>query len=182
MNREKRRRERRGREGEGDGEIVRLEMFEELIRNEAMYMNVFQDVEYGKIRYAINFYDSLAEGEYWLSLPEVGIIVANHYKLAFVVLAKEWSALWLPSRHATPLVSEIRIVWLLLVNGNHFVRLLMRDNPPPPPTSRQWDAFVDEDSKEWTVTPWLFSLGGVNHNQIFRTDFQCNFGPLSGRI
>ncbi|KAK9116363.1 hypothetical protein Sjap_015310 [Stephania japonica] len=72
---------------------VWLKMFEELIRNEAMNMNVFEDVEFGKIRDTINFYDNPAKGEYWLSLLEMGIIVANHYKLTFVVLAKEGFAL-----------------------------------------------------------------------------------------
>ncbi|KAK9110017.1 hypothetical protein Sjap_018077 [Stephania japonica] len=75
-------------------------MFEELIRNEAMYMNVFQDIEYGKIRDAINFYDNPTEGKYWLSLPDKGIIVANYYKVALCLLC----------RHTALPVSERRIV------------------------------------------------------------------------
>ncbi|KAK9112590.1 hypothetical protein Scep_020109 [Stephania cephalantha] len=66
-----------------------LELFEELVRNEAMYRNVFQHDEYGRVRDAINFYNSFAEKDYWLSLLEMRLIVANCYKLPFAVLAKE---------------------------------------------------------------------------------------------
>src|ERR1044072_3204120 len=104
---------------------VRQFMINELRQNVAQYMKVYQtDQRYQQVLQGL----TVAPNEFvlidkWLSIPDMGHLVASAYKVVFVTISKKGCTTFFPHFGHVPHALEHRFVTLLHVNENHWVQV-----------------------------------------------------------
>ena len=104
---------------------VRQSMINELRQNVAQYMKVYQtDQRYQQVLQGL----TVAPNEFvlidkWLSIPDIGHLVASAYNVVFVTIYKKGCTTFFPHFGPVPHPLEHKFVTLLHVNENHWVQV-----------------------------------------------------------
>ncbi|XP_068504274.1 uncharacterized protein [Phaseolus vulgaris] len=75
----------------------------------------------------------------WMTIPDMGYVIANRYNVILVSLSMLQSLSIFPLRTQTPSnFRHHRIIAIGHVHGNHFVQVKLKDGCPVPPTDILW--------------------------------------------
>ncbi|KAK8931355.1 hypothetical protein KSP39_PZI017074 [Platanthera zijinensis] len=126
---------------------VRKELSQELQKKEELYEQIF-----GKVR-GLELLDSLdcvvvpAPLDKWMTMPDMGLIIASCYNIKLVHFSMFQYFTFLPLHSPLPVLQ--RTIYMRFIQGNHFVRLCMRDDCPLPPTISIWGRYHEELAEKW---------------------------------
>jgi histone-lysine N-methyltransferase SETD2 len=143
---------------EEDFELVKCHMLRELNLHKELYLKVYaHERRYNYIKDAIYppkrkvIKGHVAPIDKWLTFPDMGHILATHYKKIFVLLTAPGvgiSETCFPLRGAPPSDPEKSIVCLGLVPG-HFRLVKLKPGCPLPPTCLEWKNHRTEEAAAW---------------------------------
>ncbi|XP_062089769.1 uncharacterized protein LOC133796314 [Humulus lupulus] len=88
--------------------------------------------------HALSFFDVRAPRERWMTMPDMGHIIASCYNVVLFHLSKNQSLTFLPLRSMPlPLLSRKHIA-IGFVNGDHYVKVYLSQDHPVPPIAGNW--------------------------------------------
>lgn len=127
----------------GDNWIqVRTDLSEEIIKNEALYDQIVGVVRQLDIASSLLCYVTLAPVAKWMSIPDIGLVAASCYNVSLVSSSKYQSFTFIPL-HSAPL-KDRKMIYIGFVNGDHFIRLVIKDECPLPPIFSPWLRYHEE--------------------------------------
>ncbi|XP_012574301.1 uncharacterized protein [Cicer arietinum] len=88
----------------------------------------------------------------WLSIPDMGYVIATTYNIILVTFCQTFSMTFFPMRgsHST-LTKNDRICCIEFVNGNHWVMLKMKDGFPLPEIAPGWKQYRTDEATSWAI-------------------------------
>ena len=93
--------------------------------------------------------------DYWLTIPEMGYIIASAFKVVLITLSISGCSTFLPLSGAPP--RNHRIIVIGHVNENHWVQVMLRKGHPIPLTAPQWKKHCDPEAEAWEL-PYLVRM------------------------
>ncbi|KAI5433347.1 hypothetical protein KIW84_020580 [Lathyrus oleraceus] len=97
--------------------------------------------------------------EKWLSLPDMGYLIANRYNVVLVCLGNPCMTFFPMTSSHSPNVS---IYYIGFVNHNHWIQVNMKEGFPLPPVTLDWKKF-----RSHTATTWMLGFAGrMQHWQL----------------
>ncbi|KAJ1424222.1 Protein FAR1-RELATED SEQUENCE 6 [Sesbania bispinosa] len=135
--------------GEDSWPVIRDELSRELVHFRAQYIQLFGGVDrFNQLRMSL-FVDcgKTVSVDKWMTLPDMGYVIASRYNLVLVSLSKSGSMTFFPLRGHPK--SSHQITCIGYVYGNHFVQVELKDGCPIPPTALQWRANRLPEAEAW---------------------------------
>ncbi|CAK8561903.1 unnamed protein product [Lathyrus sativus] len=136
--------------GEDGWPMVRRDLGLEIIHNErsSLYVNLFTD-QLAVVR------ESLMIEEFgplpphkWLTLPDMGYVIANRYNVVLVCLGIECWTFFPMTSSFSPNAS---IYCIGFVNRNHWVQVNMKEGFPLPSVTVDWKKFRSPAATSWMI-------------------------------
>ncbi|KAI5385413.1 hypothetical protein KIW84_072129 [Lathyrus oleraceus] len=90
--------------------------------------------------------------EKWMSLPDMGYLIANRYNVVLVCLGNPCITFFPMTSSHSPNVS---ICCIGFVNQNHWVQVNMKEGFPLPPVTLDWNKF-----RSHIATTWMLGFAG----------------------
>ncbi|XP_068504613.1 uncharacterized protein [Phaseolus vulgaris] len=123
--------------GEESWAVVRMNLLKELSEWRQEYVQLFggdDRYEYLKNSLLVE-HMSMAGTDKWMTIPDMGYVIANRYNVILVSLSMLQSLSIFPLRTQAPSnFRQHRIIAIGHVHGNHFVQVKLKDGCPIPPT------------------------------------------------
>lgn len=102
-----------------------------------------------KLKNSLEYYDINALVDNWMDMPDMGHIIASCYNVVLVHISLEQCLTFLPLR-SPPLPEESHeIISIGFVNGNHFVRLDLKQGCPLPSIAERWHIYRHPCARGW---------------------------------
>ena len=123
---------------------IRYNLIEELHTFRTQYVAIFDsDDQWTRVYNSLNFF-ALNRGapiEHWMTMPNIGLLIASKFNVILHVLSAAQSFTYLPLRSAPPPSYQHVAIAIGYVNNNHYVQVALTDGYPMPPIMPQWVHF-----------------------------------------
>nr|XP_011470588.1 PREDICTED: uncharacterized protein LOC105349260 [Fragaria vesca subsp. vesca] len=133
---------------------VRKDLLQELQSMPSLYKDlIYGPKRYEEFKHALNFDKTgYAKKEYWMSMPDMGYLIATYYKVIVIYLSNAQCLtllpLMLPSELHDLELPEIAIGFVKIGNKGHFVQVNLSSGLVPiPPISSEWHKNNDETAE-----------------------------------
>ncbi|CAK8573991.1 unnamed protein product [Lathyrus sativus] len=140
--------------GEDGWPMVRPDLGLEIIHNErsSLYVNLFTD-QLAVVRESLMI-DAFGPQppHKWLTLPDIGYVIANRYNVVLVCLGFEC---WTFFPMITSFSPNVPFYCIGFVNTNHWVQVNMKEGFPLPPVIVDWKKF-----RSPAATSWMLGFAG----------------------
>ncbi|KAL7582422.1 uncharacterized protein LOC111902134 isoform X1 [Lactuca sativa] len=138
---------------------IQSDLMEELNTHRDEYDEIFGRECRLKLHNSLNFFrsDIAASLEHWMSLHDMGIVIASRYNVILHCLSVGDSITYLPLRSTPPLWYQHVAIAVGHVNDNHYVKLDLQGGYPMPSVVPQWVHFKHVCASAW-VTPYINRL------------------------
>nr|XP_027188670.1 uncharacterized protein LOC101493161 [Cicer arietinum] len=94
------------------------------------------------------YVEQVASKDNWMTLPEMGYVIASKFNLVVVALSLNQSQTYFPLRSPPPTsMSDHRVIVIAFVNNCHFVYL--KSYSLIPPASNLWKNYCNEEARQW---------------------------------
>ncbi|CAK8534065.1 unnamed protein product [Lathyrus sativus] len=136
--------------GEDGWPMVRRDLGLEIIHNErsSLYVNLFTD-QLAVVRESLMIEEVGPHPSHkWLTLPDMGYVIANRYNVVLVCLGIEcWTFFPMTSSFSL----NVAIYCIGFVNRNHWVQVNMKEGFPLPPVTVDWKKFRSPAATSWMI-------------------------------
>ena len=78
--------------------------------------------------HTLSYFECVAPRQHWMTLPDMGHLIASKYNVILVHLSRMQCLTYLPLRSVAPSVIQHRIITIGFVNDCHFVQVLLFNN------------------------------------------------------
>ncbi|RIB28604.1 hypothetical protein C2G38_1909005, partial [Gigaspora rosea] len=85
--------------------------------------------------------------DYWMSMPSFGYVIANTFQRPVHYFSKYHSLTFLPDN--VPLNQNTSIVFIYILERQHFVAMKLKPNVPVPPIANGWEEICVKNCKLW---------------------------------
>nr|XP_027190276.1 importin subunit alpha-4-like isoform X2 [Cicer arietinum] len=86
----------------------------------------------------------------WMSIPDMGYVIATTYKLILVSLSNTLSRTFFPLRGSPPPNQSTRhVICIGFVDGNHWVQVFLKAECPLPIIADKWEEFCYPEARPW---------------------------------
>ncbi|KAK1278378.1 hypothetical protein QJS04_geneDACA016887 [Acorus gramineus] len=102
-----------------------------------------------EVKRSLRCQSSYAHRENWMTMPEMGFVIASCYKVIVVHISKNQCLTFFPLRDPPPPISVHRILGLGFVKGCHFVGLDFTPDAPLPPAALSWIRYRLDQASGW---------------------------------
>ncbi|KAH7855581.1 hypothetical protein Vadar_026479 [Vaccinium darrowii] len=115
-----------------------------------LYENVSGEKGRAKqLRHRLTYFDDFPAPEYmWMTMPNMGHLIASTYNVALVFLSQCQCLTFLPLL-SHPLARQCKVIAIGFVNGNHFVQVYMKPWSPMPLIANNWYKYWHDEAKDW---------------------------------
>ncbi|XP_068466719.1 uncharacterized protein [Phaseolus vulgaris] len=136
--------------GEESWAIVRMNLHKELCQWRQEYIDLFDgDERYEFLKNSL-LVDHMINTDKWMTIPNMGYVIANRYNVIVVCLSLKHSLTIFPLRSQPPTdFKHHRIICIGHVHGNHFVQVQLQEGFPIPPTDILWSTYCYPIAKTW---------------------------------
>ncbi|KAK8946554.1 hypothetical protein KSP39_PZI006575 [Platanthera zijinensis] len=110
---------------------VRRDLYQEIEQQRELYTDIFGMARRGELLTSLDCQIVPAPVEKWMSMPDMGLVIASSYNVQLVHVSCEQSFTFLPL-HSAPTESR-RIISIGFINGNHYVQLKLSEECPLSP-------------------------------------------------
>ncbi|XP_004489484.1 uncharacterized protein [Cicer arietinum] len=94
------------------------------------------------------YVEQVATLDNWMTLPEMGYVIASKFNLVFAALSLNQSQIFFPLRSIPPTsMSDHRIIVIAFVKNCHFVQVYLKTNSPIPPVNNLWRKYCTEETR-----------------------------------
>ena len=134
---------------------VRRDLLQELLGHVDHYNQLFgveNIVE--ELVETLSYMDDCPSIDYWMTMPDIGHLIASRYNLVLYHLSIDQCLTFLPLR-SVPVPMPARTERTIgFINRNHFVQLFLTPGHPIPPIANKWTQFHRSCANGWE-TPYL---------------------------
>ncbi|KAK9750626.1 hypothetical protein RND81_02G209100 [Saponaria officinalis] len=124
---------------------VRRDLLDELTTNKAHYTKIFgRQKEVDLAAHSISHWSGPAPKYHWMSILDMGFIIANRYDAIFVNLSLDGSVTFLPTKPSCS--AEICLAVVYVASMEHFVWVRLGNESPLPRLYTLWKHNVDDKS------------------------------------
>ncbi|CAK8562017.1 unnamed protein product [Lathyrus sativus] len=130
--------------------MVRRDLGLEIIHNErsSLYVNLFTD-QLAVVRESLMIEEFGPQPPHkWLTLPDMGYVIANRYNVVLVCLGIECWTFFPMTSSFSP---NVAIYCIGFVNINHWVHVNMKEGFPLPPVTVNWKKFRSPAATSWMI-------------------------------
>ncbi|XP_019184708.1 PREDICTED: uncharacterized protein LOC109179676 [Ipomoea nil] len=144
---------------------IRSNLIEELESHTMEYTDMFGTQGWYNAYNMLNFFaqDRCAPVEHWMTMPEMGVLIASRYNVILHVLSMAGSTTYLPLRSSPPPWYEHVAITLGYVNNNHYVKVTLTGGYPIPTIAPQWAYFRYDCANAW-MTPYMNRIESYNEH------------------
>ncbi|KAH6787647.1 hypothetical protein C2S52_007199, partial [Perilla frutescens var. hirtella] len=151
---------------------VREELVEKLCNHRHYYVNFYGSTELvAELLEVLSCFIIPAPYKSWMTLPDMGHLVASRYNVVFVHISKQQCLTYLPLRSNPPPNLQHRVIAIGYVNENHFVQVLLDHDAPIPPIVPNWKYSRLESAMGWD-TPYLDRIKDFNALVLKKSNFK----------
>ncbi|XP_038710217.1 uncharacterized protein LOC120004931 [Tripterygium wilfordii] len=146
--------------GEHAWDTVRRDLIGELSAFWHEYVAMFGSEEHALgVHNSLNFFelDRAAPVQHWMTMPNMGLLIASRYNVILHVLSFAQSFTYLPLRSTPPPQYQHVAIAIGHVNNNHYVQVSLAGGYPMPTIMPQWNYFRYECAAAW-VLPYMEQL------------------------
>ncbi|KAK8918713.1 hypothetical protein KSP39_PZI021107 [Platanthera zijinensis] len=126
---------------------VRNDLSRELQQKDILYDAIFGTTRRIELQNSLDCTTTPAPLDKWMTMPDMGLIIASCYNIAVVHFSMFQSFTFLPLHSPPPAVR--RTLFMGFIHGNHFVQLKIKDDCPLPPTFSIWRRYHEEIAEQW---------------------------------
>ncbi|XP_027192409.2 uncharacterized protein [Cicer arietinum] len=95
------------------------------------------------------YVEQVASKDNWMTLPEMGYVIASKFNVVVVALSLNQSQTYFPLRSPPPTsMSDHRVIVIAFVNNCHFVQVYLKSYSPIPPASNLWKNYCNEEARQ----------------------------------
>ncbi|XP_027190455.1 uncharacterized protein [Cicer arietinum] len=95
------------------------------------------------------YVEQVASKDNWMTLPEMGYVIALKFNVVVVALSLNQSQTYFPLRSPPPTsMSDHRVIVIAFVNNCHFVQVYLKSYSPIPPASNLWKNYCNEEARQ----------------------------------
>ncbi|XP_060969793.1 protein FAR1-RELATED SEQUENCE 6-like [Cannabis sativa] len=106
-----------------------------------------------ELLHILSYFKSYPSFKYWMTMPDMGHIIASRYNIVLVHLSIQQCLTFFPLR-SNPLPAILhKIITIGFVNNNHFIEVFMQHNSPIPPVATNWVRYLYSCAEGWQ-TPY----------------------------
>ncbi|KAG5553746.1 hypothetical protein RHGRI_011583 [Rhododendron griersonianum] len=130
--------------------MVRSDLLKELETHLHLYEQVVGGTQRAmELLHILSWYESPAPQEQWMTMPDMGHIIASAYNCVLVHLSNVQCLTFLPLQ-SKPLPSMKRkVIAIGFVDGGHFVQVFLKKGSPMPPIACNWKRHRLSIAKNW---------------------------------
>ncbi|XP_058181225.1 PKS-NRPS hybrid synthetase cheA-like [Rhododendron vialii] len=130
--------------------MVRSDLLKELETHLHCYEQVVGGTQRAReFLHILSWYESPAPQEHWMTMPDMGHIIASAYNCVVVHLSNVQCLTFLPLQ-SKPLPSMKRkVITIGFVDGGHFVQVFLKKGSPMPPIAYNWKKYRLSIAKNW---------------------------------
>ncbi|KAG5528433.1 hypothetical protein RHGRI_029195 [Rhododendron griersonianum] len=141
---------------------VRKYLLQELDTNFSLYEKVAATTRRAwELHFILNCSESPAPKGKWMTMPDMGHLIASTYNCVLVHLSKNQSLTFLPLRSKLLPSMRRKVIAIGFVDGGHFVQVFLKNGSPMPPIACNWTIFRDPVAKNWGV-PYAAAIKKFN--------------------
>ncbi|GJX38186.1 RNA-directed DNA polymerase, eukaryota [Tanacetum coccineum] len=123
---------------------IRSDLVRELDSHRHQYMSIFGTKGYNQI------YRSVRLAGEWMEMPATGLVIASTYNKVVVSLSNDGGcATSFPLWSDPPQSDSNEIIVIAHVNGDHYIRVALREGFPLPITHPLWVTYRSNIASEW---------------------------------
>ncbi|KAL2323773.1 hypothetical protein Fmac_028152 [Flemingia macrophylla] len=139
--------------GEESWALVRQDLIRELQQWQDDYAKLFGcNNRVAELRQSL-YVDKQASVNKWMTIPDMGYVIASRYNVVLVSLSLQESMTFFPLRGRPPLSqSSHRLIAIGFVHNCHFVQVVLKAESALPPTAIQWSRFCNAESRSWETS------------------------------
>ncbi|KAK8925758.1 hypothetical protein KSP39_PZI018989 [Platanthera zijinensis] len=126
---------------------VRKDLYTELENYKSLYDEMFGDIRRTQLLQSLDCKETPTPVEKWMTLPDMGLIIASCYNVAVVELSNDQCFTFLPLHSVPPPMPKLICVGF--INGNHFVLVGLSENCPLPQIFSPWSRFHEQNADTW---------------------------------
>ncbi|KAF8412056.1 hypothetical protein HHK36_000009 [Tetracentron sinense] len=136
--------------GEEGWRKVRIDLAYELQKHREQYANLFGDLQrVCELTKILRCEEVHASPQFWMSMPDMGHLIASYYNVVLLHISKEQCLTFLPLWSQPPTIHKL--IALGYIYKNHFVQLYMVENAPIPPIACNWTKYHDPIADNWAA-------------------------------
>ncbi|XP_068504160.1 uncharacterized protein [Phaseolus vulgaris] len=127
-----------------------MNLHKELYQWHQEYIDLFgSDERYEFLKNSL-LVDHMISTDKWMTIPDMGYVIANRYNVIVVCLSLKQSLTIFPLRSQPPTdFNHHCIICIGHVHGNHFVQVQLQQGCPIPPTDILWSTHCYPIVKTW---------------------------------
>ncbi|CAN6583859.1 unnamed protein product [Malus baccata var. baccata] len=138
--------------GDDSWSKVRRELLNELHSHQTQYENLFgRHDRVDKLMHALSFFEDSPPYDRWLTMPDMGHIIASCYNVVVIYLSMSLCLTFLPTRTVSLPLLERRHIAIGSVSDDHFVQVYMFPGHPMPPVSECWHRVCLPGTDGWQI-------------------------------
>ncbi|XP_015887124.1 uncharacterized protein LOC107422213 [Ziziphus jujuba] len=125
----------------GDNKLdqIRRELIDELKSNKDEYTALHGTSDrIEELNYIVSYFESNPSFNHWMTMPDMGHLIASKYDLVLMHISKRQYLIFLPFCSEPLHVDCRKVIFIGFVNDNHFVKLFMVPKCPIPPVADKW--------------------------------------------
>ncbi|GJW05223.1 FAR-RED impaired response 1-like protein [Tanacetum coccineum] len=149
---------------------IRYRLLQELNMHRQQYVSMFGADVYNNVRDRLNFFniDECAPIIKWMSMPEIGILIASHFNVILHTITNLGSQTYLPLRSSPPPWHQHDFISLGFVNNGHYVFIFLKEGYLVPTVATQWFRFKSNYATSW-ITPYMERIN--NYTELLNRTF-----------
>ncbi|XP_028097179.1 uncharacterized protein LOC114297031 [Camellia sinensis] len=125
--------------GKNDWVKVRRDLLFELNNYKDEYVVLYGSQErVEELTYILSYFEDSACFDSWMTMPDMGHLIASFYNVALYHLSLQQCLTFLPLRSPPVTLADCREIAIGFVNGNHFVQVFLKAGHPVPPIAVLW--------------------------------------------
>nr|GEY08232.1 hypothetical protein [Tanacetum cinerariifolium] len=122
---------------------IRSDLVRELEARQRQYTYVFGTIGYEKIYSTVEFAGR------WMKMPDTGLVIASAYNKVVVNLSEEGCNMNFSLWSRPPQSDSHEIIVVARVDGNHYIRVALREGFPLPLTHLLWITYRSDIASGW---------------------------------
>ncbi|XP_022899540.1 uncharacterized protein LOC111412905 [Olea europaea var. sylvestris] len=103
--------------------------------------------------HSLSHFDGSTSREYWMTMPDMGHVIASRYKVILIHLSQQQCLTFLPLWNELLAITSHKIVATGFVNDCHFVLVNGHTRRPMPPITCNWYKYHHPCAEGW-ATPY----------------------------
>ncbi|KAH9750386.1 protein FAR1-RELATED SEQUENCE [Citrus sinensis] len=144
--------------GEDSWAQVRKDLVIELQSHFNDYKRVFEYAGRAEeVLHSLLYFENNPGREYWMTMPEIGHIIASKYNVVLLHISDVLNLTFLPLRSIPLSRSSHKIIAIGFVNRNHFIEVFMLPASPIPPIANSWIKYHEPCAEGW-ATPYKTNI------------------------